>query len=777
MKIWNGKFKYIKRSVIISILYSFIYWIFCLPSSYFVLPTSTVIESSDGQLLSATIAKDGQWRFPLMDSVPVKFKHCIIQFEDRTFESHIGISARAIGRAIKQNIQHKRIVSGGSTITMQTVRLMRKNPSRTFYEKLREVFWATRLESKLDKDLILRYYSTYAPFGGNVVGLNTASWRYYKKPAHRLTWSQTATLAVLPNAPSLIFPGKNSKLLLAKRNRLLNRLNDINVISNEELKLALLEPLPGKPHALPQNATHLLNFVSKKGNKGKRKQTSINYNIQEQVNKIVKRNSSRFRRNNINNAAVIIIDVKTNKVISYAGNVTGLGFKHNESVDLIQAERSSGSILKPFLYAQAFDEGVIAPQSLLPDVPTHYKGYSPQNYMQTFDGAVPANLCLAKSLNVPAVRLLEKVGLNNFYHKLEDLEINSLHQHAKHYGLSLVLGGAETKLWDLTNAYSKMANVLNHYPKHETDSVPQFGIYNNKKMQKLELPFSPASIHHTFESMLEVVRPGAEMNWKVFSSSRKVAWKTGTSFGFRDAWAVGVTPEYIVGVWVGNASGEGQPGIIGVKAAAPILFDVFNILPETSWFKDPILNKENIKICRESGYKANQNCMNTSNIKLSKSLQNLSSCAYHHSIHLNQQNTHQVSSECYNVYQFNKTKWFTLPPLMEYYYKLHHPEYKTLPPIHPDCEQGEQKKAIALIYPKKPSKIHVPVEIDGEKGNTIFEATHVKKDAVLFWHIDNQYIGQTQTIHQLKVAPNPGKHILKIVDELGNNISQSFLIY
>lgn len=777
MKIWNGKYKHLKRTFICSFIGLSIYWIFCLPSSFFILPTSTVIESSNGELLSATIAKDGQWRFPLMDSVPQKFKECIIQFEDRTFESHVGISARAIGRAIQQNIKHQRIVSGGSTITMQTVRLMRKNPSRTFFEKLKEVFWATRLESKLSKNKILQYYATYAPFGGNVVGLNTAAWRYYKKPAHRLTWSQTATLAILPNAPSLIFPGKNSSLLLAKRNRLLNRLHEIKTITDEELKLALLEPLPGKPHRLPQNATHLLNYTSKNGNYGKRKRTSIQYNLQNQINQIVKRNSSRLRRNNINNAAVIVIDVKTNKVVAYSGNVSGLGYKHNESVDLIHAERSSGSILKPFLYAQAFDEGIIAPQSLLPDVPTHYKGYSPQNYMQTFDGAVPAKTCLAKSLNVPAVRLLEKVGLNSFYHKLKDLELSSLHKHPKHYGLSLVLGGAETKLWDLTRAYSKMANVLNHYPKHKTDSIHEFGIFPNSKKVKLETPFSPSSIHHTFESMLDVVRPGSEMNWKVFSSSRKVAWKTGTSFGFRDAWAIGITPEYIVGVWVGNATGEGQPGIIGVKAAAPILFDAFNILPETSWFKNPTMDQSKFELCSKSGFIAGLHCKQTKTTLLSNSMTELPICNYHSSIHLNKNKTYQVTSECYDVYHIEKTKWFTLPPLMEYYYKLHHPEYKTLPPIHPNCEQGEQKKVIALIYPKKPSKIHVPVEIDGQKGNTVFEATHSKKDAILFWHIDNQYMGQTQTIHQIKLAPLPGKHKLKIVDELGNVLSQEFIAY
>ncbi len=754
-----------------------VYWFFCLPQIYFNSPTSTVIESDDGTLLSATIAEDGQWRFPLMDSVPNKFKQCIIQFEDRTFQSHIGISAKAVGRAIKQNLKNRRIVSGGSTITMQTIRLMRKNPSRTFLEKLREVFLATRLEVAENKSVILRYYSTYAPFGGNVVGLNTASWRYYRKPSHQLTWSQSATLAVLPNAPSLIFPGKNHKLLLAKRNRLLKRLYDIKIINEKEYQLSLLETLPGKPKPLPQLASHLLNYISKKGGKGTRKKTTIKRDTQIQVNDIVRRNIKRLRRKNINNAAVIIIDVKTNKVISYTGNVTEMGFNHNESVDLIHAERSSGSILKPFLYAQAFDEGIISPTSLLPDVPTHYKGYAPQNYLQTYDGAVPANICLSKSLNIPAVRLLEKVELNKFYYKLKELEITSLHKPAKHYGLSLVLGGAETKLWDLTRAYSLLASTLNHYPKENLDSINEFGVLNTKRKLIITPPYSPGNIYNTFQSMLEVVRPGTDMNWKVFASSRKVAWKTGTSFGYRDAWAIGVTPEYIVGVWVGNATGEGQPGIIGVKAAAPILFDVFNILPETSWFTPPINDLGYFKLCKKSGYKASKHCPNIKNELLPISMRNLKICSYHSTINLDEDLKHQVSSDCYNIYKMKQKKWFSLPPLMEYYYKLHHPNYKHLPDKHPNCSQGNNKNIIALIYPKKNSEIHIPIEIDGNKGSAVFEATHIKKDAILYWHIDNNYVGFTETIHQLKVTPSNGIHTLKIIDTVGNTVKQKFSVY
>ncbi len=753
----------------------FIYWIFCLPSVYFKFPTSTIIESKNGDLLSARIASDGQWRFPLVDSVPEKFKQCIIQFEDRTFESHWGISFKSIGRAIYQNLTEGRVVSGGSTITMQTVRLMRKNPPRSFWQKGIEAIWATRLEFAESKDDILRFYTTYAPFGGNVVGLETASWRYYGKPSHELTWAQSATLAVLPNAPSLIFPGKNHELLLKKRNRLLKRLMDAEIISKNEYELSLIELLPQKPHPLPQHAPHLLNYIAKTKSKGEKHRTTINYSLQLRINQLIQRQAKKLRRNNINNLAVLVTDVKTGEIISYHGNVTGLGFKHNDAVDVVHAPRSSGSILKPFLYCQAFDEGFITPFTLLPDVPTHYKGYTPQNYAQSYAGAVPAKECLAQSLNIPAVRLLEKIELNNFYHKLKSLQINTLKKEASHYGLSLVLGGAETSLWDLNRAYRKMAWQANQIKVQ--NQFPDISIKPNQKLIDFKPDFQQGAINLTFNSMLEVIRPGDESNWKVFSSSRKVAWKTGTSFGFRDAWAVGVTPEYVVSVWVGNASGEGRPGIIGVKAAAPVLFDVFNLLPETTWFKEPLDDFQTFEICSESGFKIGPNCPNPTKHKLNKRASEIEVCPYHKTINLNQAKTHQVNSDCYNIYEMEKVKWFVLPGLMEHYYKTKHANYAVLPPFDPKCGSTTGEEMMKIIYPKKISKIHIPVNLKGELEKVNFEATHREKNGVIFWHIDDEFVGSTQTMHQISVQPSVGKHTLKLVDSKGNVFEQRFTTY
>ncbi|MAW65156.1 MAG: penicillin-binding protein 1C [Flavobacteriales bacterium] len=753
----------------------FIYWFFCLPKVYFQLPTSTIIESKNGDLLSARIAEDGQWRFPLLDSVPDKFKHCIIQFEDRTFDLHWGVSIRSLFRAIHQNISQKKVVSGGSTITMQTIRLMRGNPARTFWQKIIEALWATRLEFSESKDEILKYYATYAPFGGNVVGLETASWRYYKKPSNQLTWSQSATLAVLPNAPSLIFPGKNHKLLLKKRNRLLKRLMDIHIISKETYELSLLEQLPKKPHPLPQKSPHLLNFISKQKGKGKKHHTTINFALQIGINKLIRRHSKKLRRNNINNIAVLVTNVKTGEIISYNGNVTGLGFKHNEAVDVIHAPRSSGSILKPFLYCQAFDEGFITPHSLLPDIPTYYKGYTPQNYVQNFAGAVPANKCLAKSLNIPAVRLLEKVELNNFYQKLKNLEINTLTKPAEHYGLSIVLGGAETNLWDLNKAYRKMAWYANKIKTPTT--YPSISLTSNRAVIPFSPDFKQGAINLTFNSMLEVIRPGDESNWKVFNSSRKVAWKTGTSFGFRDAWAIGITPEYIVSVWVGNATGEGRPGIVGVKSAAPILFDIYNLLPETTWFKEPLSDFKTFKICKESGFRANNNCPNAKGIRLNKQAKDVEMCSFHKLVHLNKEQTHQVNSDCYPVFEIKKENWFVLPGLMEHYYKTSHANYKVLPPFSAECSKTNNSDVMKLIYPKKISRIHLPINLNGELEKVSFEATHRRKEGVVFWHIDEEFIGSTQNIHQINIQPSVGNHVLKLVDSDGNILKQKFTTY
>jgi penicillin-binding protein 1C len=778
-------FRFLKRyrfAVITVLLLLFIAYWNCLPEKLFNDPHSTVLDDRRGELLSAQIASDGQWRFPENNKVPRRFAQCIVQFEDRYFYSHPGFSLRAFARACRQNISAGRVVSGGSTITMQLVRLMRRNKGRTVFEKAVEIILATRIELSYSKKEILAMYTSHAPFGGNVVGLDAAAWRYFGRPADQLSWSESATLAVLPNAPGLIYPGRNQRDLLAKRNRLLKRLHTQGLLDEKSLMLAQKEPLPGKPHPLPQLATHLLERANAEGYSNRRLKTTIERSMQEHVLKMTELHHRQLSENGVHNAAAIVISVKSGEVIAYVGNTPDVTNEHGGDVDLVKAPRSTGSILKPFLYASMMDAGRIMPGTLISDIPTQISGYAPQNNNQAFDGAVPAWRALARSLNVPAVRMLSEYGVEKFEKQLKDLGITTLKYPASHYGLSLILGGGEANLWDLASVYASMARTLNSYPDYAPGFYGKpvyFHPLTDKKKEvtdggKIAPPLSPSSIWFTFEAMLEVTRPEEEINWKSFSSSRKIAWKTGTSFGNRDAWAIGVTPDFVVAVWAGNADGEGRHGLTGISSAAPLLFDIFARLPGNSWFRQPFEDMARVSQCRMSGHRASTLCEITDTAWVPLSSLHTTACPYHQVIHLDRSKKWRVASDCEEVSSMKHVAWFVLPPLVEKYYRFNHPDYKPLPEFKAGCIGKSTERPMAVIYPKKPSKIYLPVQFDGTTGKAVFEVTHRKQDVAIYWHLDEQFLGTTSDIHQMEMSPSTGKHMLNLTDENGNSLSQSF---
>ena len=447
-----------KKSGIFIFLLLLAYW-FCLPNPLFTYPTCMILEDNQGNLLGARIAADGQWRFPYNELLSEKFIDAIIEFEDRRFYKHPGVDPIGIARAMEQNFRLGKRVSGASTISMQTIRLSRQGKPRSIYQKMVEIILATRLEIRYSKKEILALYASNAPFGGNVVGLHSASWRYFGKNPDQLSWAEAATLAVLPNSPSLIHPGRNRQTLLAKRNRLLDRLLANGKIDELTCELAKEEPLPEKPLALPRLAPHLLDRAYQEHFRGKngqvsRLRTSIDRTLQQQATQILQRHQRDLSGNGVHNIAAVIMEVETGQVVAYVGNVIGAGKEHGEAVDIIKAPRSTGSILKPFLYALAINDGNILPTSLLTDIPTQLKGYRPENYHKSYDGVVPARRALARSLNVPSVYLLQDYGLEKFHFGLQKIGLTTITQMPNHYGLTLILGGAEAKLWDLCNAYS-----------------------------------------------------------------------------------------------------------------------------------------------------------------------------------------------------------------------------------------------------------------------------------------------------------------------------------
>lgn len=766
------------------------YWV-SLPRKLFLAPPSMVLVDRSGVLLCARIAADGQWRFPATDTVPEKFVMAITHFEDKRFFRHIGVDILALGRALVQNVRAGHIKSGGSTISMQVIRLARGKHHRNVLQKFIEIILATRLEIRYSKNEILQLYAANAPFGGNVVGLEAASWRYFGKQAGMISWAEAATLAVLPNTPGLIHPGRNRSALLEKRNRLLDKLYTNGLLDSLDCDLAKQEPLPDKPHPLPQLAPHLFDRTTKELPSARATSsyifTTLLADLQSKIQDILVRRGKELAQNGVFNAAAIVADVSTGEVLAYCGNIPAAGLDHAEAVDVIMAPRSTGSIIKPILYSLALQEGVVAPQTLLPDIPTSLAGYRPENFRERFEGVVASQKALIRSLNVPFVYLLQQYGLEKFHFELQKLGFSHLNFPAVHYGLPLVLGGAEACLWDITQTYAGMARTLINfhdrsglYAKSDFAGLHYLVSEHDKTTGQKglkEAPFLEAgAIWFTFEAMRQVERPNSSGAWERFESGQPIAWKTGTSFGFRDAWAIGVNRKYVVGVWAGNADGEGRPGLVGVLAAGPVLFDIFKLLPPQPWFDPPYDELTKIAICKNSGYKASTICP-ADTVWGTHMAGELRTCPYHQLIHLDGSLQWRVDADCEPANKIEARPWFILPPVEEHFFVTKNHDYKPLPPLRQDCSKNSDgQKSMELIYPKSLTRIYVPLDLDGQKSQTIFSVAHRKPNTTVLWHIDNYFIGSTKNFHSMALSPTPGDHRLTLVDENGERLELEFEI-
>lgn len=785
---------------LLGLLVGGIAWWRMLPEPLFETPQSYVLEARDGTLLGARIAADGQWRFPLMDHVPDKFRTALLTFEDKRFESHWGVDPLALARAVRLNLEAGRVVSGGSTITMQVARLAAGREGRSYGEKALEALLALRIEASYSKEQILGLYAANAPFGGNVVGLEAASWRYFGRPPDSLSWAEAATLAVLPNNPSLVHLKRNRERLQARRDHLLRRLAAAGHLGALDLDLALSEPLAAEPHDLPDLAPHLLETLRQRHPDQHRLRTTLDARLQALATARLNEHAEVIARQQVNNAAALIIDNETFEVLAYVGNRGENGdipiFRGDVAarpaalraenrnvpifsphVDIIRRPRSTGSILKPILYAAMLEDGRLTPNMLLPDVPTHYEGFSPENFDRRYRGAVRADEALAHSLNIPAVRMLKSYGVARFADLLRAAGMSTLMRPADDYGLTLILGGAEGTLWDITSMYASLAamartGAAEHEPVFRQPRV----LLDAKATHYRETPIGPGGAWLTLQALLEVPRPGDEGHWKSFASSRAIAWKTGTSWGLRDGWAIGTTSRHTIGVWVGNATGEGRPSLTGSTMAAPLMFALFNGLPPARWFDRPTHALRQITTCANDGFLASADCA-TERVWVPKDSHFDALSPHNLRVHLDARGA-RVHGDCESPFNMRHTSWFVLPPAQEYYYRRAHAEYRGLPPLRADCQAltNPQAPALAVLYPEPNARVLIPRELDGARGRTVFEAVARRPEATLYWHLDGRYLGQTHTFHQQSLDLAPGEHILTLVDDTGERVVRRFQV-
>lgn len=743
-------------------------------------PYATILEDRNGELLSAKISSDGQWRFPSdhSNSLSEKYIRCVIQYEDKRFYYHPGIDVLSMVRAMISNFKAGKIISGGSTLTMQVVSLSRGRKSHGILDKCWEMVLAFRISLCFDKNEVIKMYADHAPFGGNTVGYGAATWRYFGKYQKELTWAESALLAVLPNNPSLIRLDRNRNLLLQKRNKLLLKLKQKKVIVEEDYLLAIEEPLPSAPLALPQFSPHVLQSIPLMVNQNptSRIHSTIDLTLQKKLNHLAAQYGKELMGNQVNNLAILVAEVNSGKILGYVGNLPQTGQMNGEQVDIIHASRSTGSTLKPILMMYALNDGMITTQSILPDIPVNIDGFKPENFSYNYYGAIPCDEAIRKSLNIPFVLLLKQYNIARFLNHLQQLGMKRINRTADDYGLSLIIGGAESSLYELCSTYAGLARILNKASDLHLTGNKMFPLSITqdqsvlKSAQSTEPFIHPSAIWLTFDALSTNTRPGRFENWGSSTSALPIAWKTGTSIGFRDAWSIGVTSDYVVGVWIGNADGEGRPGVIGLETAAPLMFEVFDQLKDKHWFKAPTDDLQSILVCKHSGYAPSPNCEIKELAHVKGGAETLPLCNFCQSVHLDESKQYQVNSTCYDPYKMIHQNYFVLPASQQYYYRMLHPDYVVLPPFNPACHETIERnqKIMEFIYPINISRIHVAKNYQNKENPVVFHITHKSPDAIINWHMDDEYLGQTRGDHKIQVLLKTGHHVLSCVDQKGN---------
>jgi len=754
-------FKWLGLGVIASLI---IYFIIPLPNPFFNSDYSLVIKDEKGIVLRVFLNEDEQWFLPPEDSItiPEKLKKAVITYEDQYFYWHPGVNPVSLARAIYQNISERRIVSGASTISMQVARI-RNGKERSYGQKIREMFQALKINLYYSKDEILNLYLNHAPYGGNIIGYRTASKRYFDKEPRELSWGEATTLAVLPNAPGLVSPSANKKLLQVKRNQLLKKLLIKNVIDLETYNLAIIEPLPEKEYRFKVVAPHLAQQIKNNFPSEKIITTTIDFKLQEYLEQVVKQYVAFQRRLGVKNGAILVVETKTGKVKAYVGSQGFFDFEGLGQVDGVMASRSSGSLLKPFLYALSIDEGIIIPQTLLKDVPSYFDAFSPNNADEKFNGIVTAKEALIRSLNVPAVRLLNTYGVYQFYSFLQNAGISTLFRSAEDYGLPLIIGGAEIKAWDISMLFRGLANRGSFSPNYFLSSD---SIRINEKTPQL---ISPGSCYLTLEMLNELKRPGAEYYWDQYQNQRPIAWKTGTSYGHKDAWAVGVSPQWTIAVWIGNFDGEGNKNLSGPGSAGPLLFDIFNLLPvdpNQKWFEKVEMDFKEVTICKETGFLAGDYCDEKELVKVPIYMNPLRLCPFHQNIFLDENENYAVCSYCWKS-GYHEKHFLVYPADVVHYLRQRGQIIEKIPEHNPLCNKRSGINPLEFLYPTDSALIQIPRDFDGQYQKIISKIAHQSPEKNVFWYLDDFYLGSTKENHSKAIELRKGWHEIMVIDEDG----------
>jgi penicillin-binding protein 1C len=741
-----------------------IFLLFILLDVLFPLPDnirySQIVTAEDGTVVHAFLSVDEKWRMKTeLAEINPALRRAIVYKEDRWFYWHGGVNYPAILRAAFNNIVQRRRTSGASTITMQVARLLEPR-RRTVWSKIIEIFRAGQLEWRYSKDEILQMYLNLVPYGGNIEGVKSASLLYYDRLPYTLSLAQITALSIIPNRPTSLRIGMNDALLLRERNKWLYRMKRDGVFSDREIEDALAEPLDAMRYDPPRDARHFAYRMKSMFPAESIIRTNLRSAVQAKVETLAANYSRRLQFNNINNAAVIVIDNATRNVVAYLGSPDFFDREHAGQVDGVRAVRSPGSTLKPLVYALAIDRGLVTPRTVLTDVPINYDGYTPENFDQKFHGAVTVEKSLAYSLNIPAVKMLDQVGILPFVDRLKQAGFRQIRRDEKKLGLSTILGGCGVRLEELAGLYSSFANS---------------GIYSPLHWRQGDTTSATAQIISTSASFLvtdiltQMSRPDLPHNYESSMHVPRIAWKTGTSYGRRDAWSVGYNRRYTVAVWVGNFNGEGVPELTGANTATPLLFDIFNSIDydsQSQWFFPP-KELDFRLVCSETGLPPNDYCTNLVNDYYLPTVSTNRRCTHLKEVAISADEQFSYCMTCLPPDGYKKKLYPNYPPELIALYRAEHIAFEDIPQHNPACPRILSNGAPMITSPVAGKEYILDRD---EEQQILLAATTDNQVRTLYWSVNDKLYATAGAGERVFFTP-PGKGSLKIScsDDRGRN--------
>ncbi len=749
--------KFQRASAAVAITFACVYllqWLFPVPDN---VQYSTIITDNKNEIIHAYLTKDQKWRLKThLNEISPLLRKAIIEKEDKYFYHHPGINPFSMAKALAGNILRLKRTSGASTITMQVARALEPK-KRTYLNKCIEVFRAAQLEWKYSKNEILQLYLNLVPYGGNIEGVKAASILYFNKSPDHLSLAEITALSVIPNRPSLLVMGRNNSRIVAERNNWLKRFGRENIFNKKQIDDALSEPLTANRGSFPKLLPQLCYKLKQERNGVIT--TNIELNAQLKIEKLVEDYARGMYHKNIRNAAVIVIDNFTHKVISYVGSANFTDTIDGGQVNGAAAIRQPGSTLKPLLYGLCIDAGLMTPKTVIADVAVNIGGYAPENYERRFNGYVSMEYALEHSLNIPAVKSLRLLGKDQLVQPLAACGFQQVKNDQHKLGLSLILGGCGTTLEELTGLYSSFASE---------GVFIKPSITTSDTMRSPVKVLSPAAAFMINETLSRVHRPDFPVNWQSTERMPKIAWKTGTSYGRRDAWSIGYNRHFTIGVWAGNFSGQGIPELNGADIATPLLFKIFNTIDYDSdqeWFRQPG-DCDTRLVCGETGLVPDDQCTETLMDYFIPLISPSKKCEHVREMIISADEKIAYCRSCMPENGYRKKPFRMISPEMQSYFDDNQIAYDKIPRHNPDCEKifaenhpvitSPDNNSAYFISKKNPEPLQLTCSIASDAGR-------------VFWYINDKFYKSSEANTKQFFIPEEGPVKISCTDDKGRN--------